>query len=116
MAGNPPEFPQHTPDAPPVGLRQASGETSRMDVVDIEVAGDRTGGSSCAAGFLKLRRLRLRNVYADGSRSAPYPCDVMSRTHVDAVAIVLFEIDGSRRVRVLLKEGIRPAVYLRRDK
>lgn len=91
-----------------------------MDVVDIEVAEDRTERSTCQGGFLKLRRWMLRNVYADGSRSAPYPCDVMSRAQTDAVAVVLYQIvrasDGRRTVRVLLKEGLRPAVCLRRDK
>jgi ADP-ribose pyrophosphatase len=87
-----------------------------MDVIDIEVAEDRTERSTCQGGFLKLRRLMLRNVYADGTRSAPYACDVMSRTQVDAVAVVLYEIDGARRVKVMLKEGFRPPVVLRRDK
>lgn len=91
-----------------------------MDVTDVELVEDRTETSTCRGGFLKLRRLLLRNVYADGTRSAPYACDVMSRSQVDAVAVVLFEADrgadGRRRVRVLLKEGLRPAVYLRKEK
>ena len=91
-----------------------------MDVVDIEVAEDRTERSTCQGGFLKLRRWMLRNVYADGTRSAPYPCDVMSRSQVDAVTVVLWQevrdASGARRVRVLLKEGLRPAVYLRKEK
>ena len=91
-----------------------------MDVADVEVVEDRTERSTCQGGFLQLRRLLLRNVYADGTRSAPYACDVMSRSQVDAVAVVLHETDrtpgGHRRVRVLLKEGLRPAVYLRKEK
>jgi ADP-ribose diphosphatase len=87
-----------------------------MDVVDVEVAEDCTARSRCDEGFLKLRRLRLVNVYADGTRSEPYACDVMSRRDVDAVTVVLYEIDGRRRVRVLLKEGLRPAVFLRSKK
>lgn len=86
-----------------------------MDVVDVEVVEDRTDTSTCQGGFLKLRRLRVRNVYADGTRSEPYACDVMSRTQVDAVAVVLHERAGDG-VRVMLKEGLRPAVYLRRTK
>lgn len=85
-----------------------------MDVTDVEVAEDRTAGATCTGGFLRIRRLMLRNVYADGSKSAPYPCDVMSRAHVDAVAMVLF--DRGPDLRVMLKDGIRPAVYLRKDK
>jgi ADP-ribose pyrophosphatase len=87
-----------------------------MRVVDVEIAEDLTPEARCDVGFLKLQRLRLRNVYADGTRSAPYACDVMSRRDVDAVTVVLYEVDGSRRVRVLLKEGLRPAVYLRKLK
>jgi ADP-ribose pyrophosphatase len=87
-----------------------------MDVVNVEVVEDRTGAGRCDAGFLRLKRLQLRNVYADGTRSEPYACDVMSRRDVDAVTVVLYEIDGRRRVRVLLKEGLRPAVFLRGTK
>ncbi len=32
------------------------------------------------------------------------------------MTVVIYEIDGRRRVRVLLKEGLRPAVYLRSKK
>src|SRR5690242_10740643 len=87
-----------------------------MDVVDVEVVEDLTAKSRCDVGFLKLARLKIRNVYADGTRSEPYACDVMSRRDVDAVTVVLYEIDGVRRVRVLLKEGLRPAVFLRSKK
>jgi ADP-ribose diphosphatase len=87
-----------------------------MDVTDVEVVEDLTAKSRCDVGFLLLRRLRLRNVYADGTKSEPYACDVMSRRNVDAVTVVLYEVDGARRVRVLLKEGLRPAVLLRREK
>jgi ADP-ribose pyrophosphatase len=87
-----------------------------MDVTDVEVVEDATDRSRCDVGFLRLKRLRLRNVYADGTRSEPYACDVLSRRDVDAVTVVLYEIDGRRRVRVLLKEGLRPAVFLRGTK
>jgi len=84
-----------------------------MDVVRVEVVEDLTAQSRCDVGFLKLARLKLVNVYADGSKSEPYACDVMSRRDVDAVTVVLYEVDAVRRVRVLLKEGLRPAVFLR---
>lgn len=86
-----------------------------MDVVDVEVVEDLTERSTCLGGFLKLRRFRLRNVYADGGRGEPYACDVMSRSRVDAVAVVLHR-RARGGVEVMLKEGLRPAVYLRRDK
>lgn len=87
-----------------------------MDVIHVEVVEDLTAQSRCDVGFLKLRRLHLLNVYADGTKSPPYPCDVMSRRDVDAVTVVLYEVDRHRRVRVILKEGLRPAVFLRSGK
>ena len=82
----------------------------------ITVVDDRTATSRCDEGFLTLRRLRLRNEYDDGSRSDSYDCDLVSRRGVDAVVAVLYEIDGTRRVRVLLREGVRAPVYLRHEK
>jgi ADP-ribose pyrophosphatase len=79
----------------------------------IEIVEDLTAKSRCDEGFLKLRRLRLRNVYADGV-SEVYPCDVVSRPGSDAVVAVLYQRDGEGRVHVLLREGVRPPVYLRK--
>jgi ADP-ribose pyrophosphatase len=86
------------------------------DVVSIEVVEDRTEGSRCDEGFLRVRRLRVRNHYADGTRSPDYACDVVSRRRVDAVAIVIYDLGDDRTVRVALKTGVRPPVYLRRHK
>ena len=86
---------------------------------DITVVEDRTAESRCDVGFLKVRRLLVRNEYADGSASEPYPCDLVSRPGVDAVVAVLYDIvqdTGRRRVRVLLREGIRAPILLRRHK
>jgi len=80
---------------------------------EIEIVEDITAKSRCDEGFLKLRRLRLRNVYSDGV-SEVYPCDVVSRPGSDAVVAVLYERDGEGRVHVLLREGVRPPVYLRK--
>ncbi len=83
----------------------------------IEIVEDRTAASRPDEGFLRLRRLLLRNRYADGTRSRAYACDVVSRRYVDAVAIVLHDrpVDGSSRVRVALRESARPPVLLRDD-
>jgi ADP-ribose pyrophosphatase len=87
-------------------------------VKDLEVVEDRTRGTGSDEGFLRVRRLVLRTVFADGHRSAPYPCDVVSRRQTDAVALVLHETlrEGGRRrrVRVALKTAVRPPVWLRR--
>ena len=82
----------------------------------IEVVEDRTATSRCDEGFLRVQRLLLRNHYEDGSVSAPYPCDVLSRTGSDAVVAVLYEIDGARRVRVVLRDAPRAPIYLRAHK
>ncbi len=92
------------------------------DVVDLEIVDDRTKSTGSDQGFLRVRRLVLRNVRRDGSRSASYPCDIVSRSRTDAVAIVLYEIaegaansEGPRRqVRVALKVAMRAPVFLRR--
>lgn len=81
----------------------------------MEIVDDRTATARCDQGFLKLRRLVLKNVYSDGAESAPYPCDVLERPGSDAVVSVLYErVEG--RVRVLLREAPRAPIYLRKDK
>ena len=84
-------------------------------IARVEVLADRTEGSRCDEGFLRVRRLILRNVYEDGTRSADYPCDIVSRRWVDAVAVVLWHRERDR-VYVHLRKGTRAAVYLRREK
>lgn len=88
------------------------------DVVDVEVLADRTAERGSAEGFLKVRRLEVRTVFADGTRTAPYACDIVSRDKTDAVALLLFDDrtgpSGARSLRVLLKSGVRPPVFLRR--
>ena len=85
-----------------------------MQIQSIEIVDDRTAQSRCDEGFLKLSRLVLRNHYSDGSRSETYPCDVVRRPGSDAVVAVLYEIDGERRIQVLLRENTRPPIWLRR--
>src|SRR5439155_27309036 len=49
--------------------------------------------------------------------SRPYPCDVVSRSRTDAVAVVLYDVrteGGTRRPWVALKTGLRAPVFLRR--
>ena len=86
------------------------------DVVDIEIVEDRTAAARCDEGFLRVQRLRVRNRYEDGSHSEPYACDIVSRERTDAVAVVIYEIDDRKQVRVALRSGVRPPVTLRREK
>jgi ADP-ribose pyrophosphatase len=87
-----------------------------VELIEIEIVADRTRQSTCDSGFLRVSRLELRNRYADGSRSAPYPCDIVSRPGSDAVVAVLYERSAQGGVRVLMREAPRAPVYLRRHK
>jgi ADP-ribose pyrophosphatase len=89
-----------------------------MELADIEIVQDQGEACRCTEGFLRVRRLVVRNRYQDGERSEPYACDIVERRQVDAVAIALYEeriVDGRRRVFVALRRGIRAPVFLRRD-
>jgi ADP-ribose pyrophosphatase len=98
-----------------------------MQLRRVEIVEDRSAHSRCDEGFLRVSRLQLRNHYQDGSTSAVYPCDVVSRRGPDAVVAVL-----SRRpapapagaasgaaagpLQVVLREALRAPIYLRRFK
>jgi ADP-ribose pyrophosphatase len=76
-------------------------------VVDFENEGDTTEGKG---GFIAIRRLRLRNLHADGSRSRSYVCDFMVRPKgIDAVVVAVYHRSGPA-VQVLLREGLRPVL------
>jgi ADP-ribose pyrophosphatase len=66
-------------------------------------------------GFLQVERYRLRNRRDDGSTSAQYVCDFLGRAKgPDAVVVALYHRDPSGAVTVLLREGLRPALWLGR--
>lgn len=94
--------------------RRSSSGAGR--IARIHVRGDSAATTPPDQGFLHLQRLTLVNVHADGSRSAPYPCDMVSRRHADAVAVVVWSRDAQGRVVVVLRENLRPPVWLRRGK
>src|SRR3954453_18628835 len=82
------------------------------DPFDLEVLSDENVGGG---GFLPIRRLRVRNLRPDGTRSAPYLCDFVEREKgVDAVVVALHR-DGAEGPEVLLREGLRPALRFGRD-
>jgi len=83
-------------------------------VTAIELVEDRTRSSRCDEGFLHVRRYRARNRRADGSASREYPIDVIERPALDAVAVVLWA-RGPDGPEVLLRRGLRPAAYFRKD-
>ena len=76
---------------------------------------DLTADSSCNEGFLRLRRLLVRHQYDDGSCSPEYSCDVVSRRGTDAVGVVLWYRTAEGEIMVVLKEGVRPPIWLRRQ-
>lgn len=84
-----------------------------VKVVDLEIEGDTVEGIE--GGFMAVRRLRLRNVRDDGSRSRQYVCDFLVRPKgIDAVVVAVYHRDGDR-VRVLLREGLRPVLAKGRE-
>lgn len=82
------------------------------DVVELLVDSDRRVGGG---GFLEIRRLQLRNRRRDGSLSAPYLCDAIARPYgQDAVVVAIYARAGGA-IRVLVRDGLRPALYFGRD-
>ncbi|HEV8337313.1 MAG TPA: NUDIX domain-containing protein [Candidatus Polarisedimenticolia bacterium] len=63
-------------------------------------------------GFLSLFRAVLRNEYESGESSAAYRYEMVERRGIDSVAIMPF-FRGASPVRVLVKAGFRPALFLR---
>ncbi len=93
-----------TPDSPDQGWRAPH--------IHIEVVDDRSATARCDQGFLKLRRLQLRNRYEDGTASAPYPYDIVDRAALDAVVMVLHR-SGPRGTEVCVRSSLRPPLGVR---
>lgn len=98
------------------GLESERASTSARSGADVqvEILEDRADALGPRGGFLQLQRLIVRNRYADGSASAPYPCDIVSRRGVDAVTIALFERRADGTIVVGLRENLRVPIWLRR--
>jgi ADP-ribose pyrophosphatase len=91
-----------------------TGTLDGRPAVTVEVVEDRTAGATCDQGFLRLRRLLLRNRWSDGTVSASYAYDVVERDALDAVAIVLVA-PGSCATEplVCLRSALRPPLAFR---
>ena len=89
-------------------------ELGELPQIEVEVVEDRSADARCDVGFLRVRRLSLRNRYADGSRSDTYAYDLVTRTALDAVAIVLVARDEGES-RVCLRSALRPPLAFRGD-
>ena len=84
-----------------------------MEVKGFEVIGDERVGEG---GHLRLRRMRMRLVLSDGSRTAEGSWDYVERPMgLDAVVVALFR-RSKGEVEVLLRHGIRiPIQFGRTD-
>jgi ADP-ribose pyrophosphatase len=85
------------------------------EVSAIEVVEDFTAEARCDEGFLRVQRLRCRNLRLDGSRSGVYRVDVVDRPKLDAVAVILFR-QGESGLEVMTRQNLRPAAYFRAGK
>lgn len=82
------------------------------DIAGFDIEAEELHGGE--AGFLRVRRVFLRNRRVDGTMSDRYVCDFVTRPKgYDAVVVVLFH-RGEAGVRVLLRRGLRPALVLGR--
>lgn len=87
----------------------------RQPVSEIEVVEDLSASARCDEGFLRIRRLRCRNIHGDGTASKVYRVDVVDRPTLDAVAVAVFRRQ-STGIEVMTRRTLRPAAYFRRDR
>lgn len=78
--------------------------------VRIETLGDRSSTTRSDEGFVRVRRLTLRNHYEGRPASDAYAYDCVERAAIDAVGIVLYARSPDR---VCLRSAIRPPLSLR---
>jgi len=87
--------------------------SAATEVAGLEVESDRIVGRE--GGFLAIRRIELRNRYAGGGLSDQYLCDFVVRPMgLDAIVVAVYHRDEGGAVRVLLRDGLRPALALGR--
>jgi 8-oxo-dGTP pyrophosphatase MutT (NUDIX family) len=82
-----------------------------VEVKGFEVTADQRVGEG---GYLRLRRMKMRLVLSDGSRTREGTWDYVERPiGLDAVVVALYRRHGEA-VEVLLRHGVRVAVYFGR--
>ncbi|MFZ5470022.1 MAG: NUDIX hydrolase [Myxococcota bacterium] len=84
-------------------------------VSSIEILEDFSATARCDEGFLRLKRLRCRNLRSDGSTSPIYRVDVIDRPQLDAVAVLVHRRSSSG-IEVLTRMQLRPAAYFRKER
>jgi ADP-ribose pyrophosphatase len=83
--------------------------------VGIEIVSDLSDAMRSDEGFIRVRRLVLKNQYEGGASSREYRYDCVERDAMDAVGIVLHadpEAPG-KKPRICLRSSIRPPLSLR---
>jgi 8-oxo-dGTP pyrophosphatase MutT (NUDIX family) len=86
-------------------------EREDMVVTGHEILSDEVVGQG---GFLAVRRVRLKNLHADGTRSREYLVDFLVRPKgLDAVVVAAWRRAGDT-IEVLLRDGLRPPLRLGR--
>src|SRR5512140_2334042 len=88
---------------------------TKAKVRTIEVIEDYSVRARLDEGFLRLKRLRARNLRTDGSHSPEYKIDVIDRPTLDAVALVIWA-RTARGVEVLTRHQLRAAAFFRRGR
>lgn len=87
---------------------------SAPSVTALEIVEDFSSTARCDEGFLRLKRLRVRNRRADGSSSPVYRVDVIDRPKLDAVGVLVWR-QGAEGLEFLTRQNLRPAAYFRKD-
>ncbi len=89
----------------------ASDPLAGLPVIRVEIVEDRSPPSD--GGFLRVRRLLLRNHYENGRSSHPYVYDIVDRDALDAVAIVIEAESLSGDPTICVRSSLRPPLALR---
>lgn len=81
-------------------------------VVDIEIVEDLTSQSRLDEGYLRLKRLKVRNRRADGTASHEFTVDTIDRPTLDAVVVLVYR-HTPQGIEILVRAGLRPAAHFR---
>ena len=81
--------------------------------VRVDVVADKTAGSTCDEGFLRLRRRTIQLTWEDGTKSREFPYDEAWRKAMDAVTIIAHYRGKQGERRVYLRSSVRPPLALR---
>ncbi len=89
-----------------------SADPWKTPEIGVDTIEDLSAESRCDQGFLRVKRLVLRNRYPDGTESAPYRYDLVEREATDAVVLALHAtVDGAPAI--CLRSSLRPPLRFR---